>query len=74
MTGRNGGTLTKLGTVLVLLGVSVWIVYAVLRWGLGLDVDVSDALPFHLAGVVPGSLLRHRRWFLRLLRRSSRDA
>lgn len=57
-TSKN---LTTLGNVLIGLGVAVWGVYALARWGLGWDVSVSQFLPFHLAGVLPGALLRHRK-------------
>ncbi|MBN1843708.1 MAG: hypothetical protein JW883_15700 [Deltaproteobacteria bacterium] len=61
--------LTALGTVLVILGVAVWGVYAVVRWGLGWDVTGREFLPYHLAGVVPGMILRRRRFFLGIIRR-----
>jgi hypothetical protein len=48
----------KTGTVLIILGVSVWGVYAVLHYVLDIDVSSRDFLAFHLAGVVPGALLR----------------
>ena len=55
------------GNVLILLGVSVWCVYAVLRWGLGWDLTLERFLTLHLLGVIPGSILRHwhrvRGWF-----------
>lgn len=56
----------NVGNLLIALGVAVWVVYAVARWGLGMEVTVSRFLPFHLAGVVPGALLRHRHFFRRL--------
>ena len=46
---------------------AVWMVYAVLHYGLGWKVTVLRFLPFHLAGVVPGMLLRHHRFFRRVL-------
>ena len=64
---------TILGTVLLWLGVAVWGVYAVMRWGLGRDVNAAAFLPFHLAGVIPGVLLRRRRWLLRGLARLRRS-
>jgi len=47
------------GSVLILLGVCVWAVYAVLRWGLGWELSLEGFLTFHLLGVIPGSILRH---------------
>ena len=64
MDSRTSNNLTILGNVLIGLGVAVWGVYALARWGFGQDVSVSRFLPFHLFGVIPGALLRHRpkRW------------
>ena len=61
--------LTTLGTVLVILGVAVWGVYAAVRWGLEWDVTGREFLPYHLAGVVPGMILRRRRFFQAIIRR-----
>jgi hypothetical protein len=61
--------LTTLGTVLVILGVAVWGVYAVVRWGMHLEVTGRQFLPYHLAGVVPGMILRRRRFFQAIFRR-----
>jgi hypothetical protein len=44
---------------LILVGVAVWAVYA-LAWLAGLEPEARAYLPFHLAGVVPGSILA--RW------------
>lgn len=55
--------LSSLGTVLVVLGVAVWGVYTILRWGMAWDVTGRQFLPYHLAGVVPGMILRRRRFF-----------
>jgi hypothetical protein len=60
--------LTTLGTVLILLGVSVWGVYALCRWGFGWDVSERYFLGFHLAGVIPGSILTRRRLLKRLFK------
>lgn len=63
----------RIGRMLVLAGVAVWPVYGILRWGVGMDIAVQEALPFHLLGVVPGSILARwrmvRRAVLRLLRK-----
>ncbi len=49
------------GSYLIAAGVAVWPVYVVLKV-LAVPVEVEDVLPFHLAGVIPGTLLR--RWEL----------
>ncbi len=61
--------LSQVGSVLVLLGVAVWGVYAVVRWGLGWDVKGIRFLPYHLAGVVPGMILRRRDFLLKVLQK-----
>lgn len=58
-----------LGNVLVVLGVAVWGVYAVMRWGMDFSVTGRQFLPYHLAGVIPGMVLRRRRFFQRVLQR-----
>lgn len=68
MDAKPKDRLTTLGTVLVILGVAVWGVYAVGRWGLGWQVTGRQFLPYHLAGVIPGMILRRRVWFLGLLK------
>lgn len=66
---REKDLLKILGTILLFLGVAVWGVYAVLRFGLGWDVTGRQFLPYHLAGVVPGAILRRRRFFQGMIRR-----
>jgi len=51
-------TLTNLGKVLFYIGGIVWIIYAVAKYLLDWDVNVRQFLPYHLAAVVPGVLLR----------------
>lgn len=68
MSEGSKDRLTTLGTVLVILGVAVWAVYAAARWAMGWQVTGRQFLPYHLAGVVPGMLLRRRRWLQGLLR------
>jgi hypothetical protein len=58
-----------IGTVLVIMGVSVWGVYAIERYFLNMDVQPLQFLTYHLAGVIPGSLLRHHRFFKELIKR-----
>jgi hypothetical protein len=59
-----------IGTLLVIVGVSVWGAYALERYILNMDVHAWQFLPYHLAGVIPGSLLRHHRFFKKLLKKS----
>jgi hypothetical protein len=48
-----------IGLVLLGGGIMVWAVYAVV-WAAGGEPEVGSFLPFHLSGVIPGSLLA--RW------------
>ncbi len=41
------------------LGGAVWLVYAACKYALGWDVTIRQFLPFHLAAIIPGVLLRH---------------
>jgi hypothetical protein len=66
MEKQQGDRLSKAGSVLVALGVAVWGLYAVLRWGFGYEVTGRQFLPYHLAGVIPGMILRRRHWFANL--------
>jgi hypothetical protein len=59
-----------IGTVLVIMGVSVWGVYAIERYVLKMDVHSVQFLAYHLAGVIPGSLLRHHKFFLGLVKKT----
>jgi hypothetical protein len=45
--------------VLLIGGISVWAVYGIV-WLTGAEPDVRAFLPFHLGGVIPGSLVT--RW------------
>jgi hypothetical protein len=65
---RRADPLRTVGNVLLALGVAAWAVYAVLRYALGWNVTGLQFLPYHLAGVVPGMLLRRHHFFRRLLR------
>ena len=66
---RKKDLLKILGTILLFLGVAVWGVYAVLRFGLGWDVTGRQFLLYHLAGVVPGVILRRHSFLMGLVRR-----
>jgi hypothetical protein len=62
MAEKKEGFLKLLGTILLCAGVTVWAVYAVLRIWMGWNITAQQFLPYHLAGVLPGLILRHR-WF-----------
>jgi hypothetical protein len=55
--------LKAFGNILLTLGVGMWGAYAVLRYGMGWEVTARQFLPYHLAGVVPGMILRRHRFF-----------
>ena len=61
--------LRTIGTVLVIMGVSVWGVYAIERYVLKMDIHSMHFLAYHLAGVIPGSLLRHHKFLVGLVRK-----
>ena len=67
--GDEKDPLRTVGTILLYAGVAVWIVYAVVRYVLGWDVTGRQFLPYHLAGVVPGAILRRHQFFRRIVRR-----
>ena len=69
MDKRERDLLKIFGTILLTVGVGVWGLYAVLRFGIGWDVTVRQFLPYHLAGVVPGMILRRHRFFQGIVRR-----
>jgi len=71
MEEKDRDWLTTLGTALVVVGVAVWGAYALVRWGLRWEVTGRQFLPYHLAGVIPGMILRRRRLLHRLLKRLS---
>ena len=54
------------GRILILLGVAMWIPYAVLLLSGG-EPEVGRFLPFHLAGVIPGALLARWDWIRKRL-------
>lgn len=53
-------SLARLGSVLFYIGGAVWLVYAVVKYLFGWDVNVRQFLPYHLVVVIPGVLLK--RW------------
>jgi len=52
-------SIARLGNIMFYLGGLVWIVFAACKYGLEMDVNVRQFLPFHLAAIIPGVLLRH---------------
>lgn len=52
-------SIARLGDVMFYLGGAVWGVYALAKYALGWNVTVRQFLPFHLAAIIPGVLLRH---------------
>lgn len=48
----------KLGTILFYIGGCVWIVFAVCKYLLEWDVTLRQFLPYHLAAVIPGIILK----------------
>lgn len=49
----------RVGTVLFYLGGVVWLVYVIVKYLLGWDVSIRQFLPYHLAAVIPGIILKH---------------
>ena len=50
---------SRLGSLLIFVGVGVWGVYAAERFALGWNVAFLDFLPYHLAAISPGMYLRN---------------
>ncbi len=67
-SGAMKTTIERIGGLLILVGAAVWVVWLVVRLAGG-DPQVGDYLPFHLAGVIPGSLLARWHAIKRLIRR-----
>ena len=72
MSGDRKGRdwIRTIGTGLVIMGVSVWGVYAIERYLLKMDVYSLHFLAYHLAGVIPGTLLRHHKFFAGLIKKT----
>ena len=49
----------RLGNILVFIGVSMWGPYAIGKYLLGWDISDRQVLPYHLAVIIPGIMLRH---------------
>lgn len=69
MNKNERDLLEILGTILLALGVGVWGAYAVLRFGMDWDVTARQFLPYHLAGVAPGMILKRHRFFRGIVKR-----
>ena len=68
MTDRPGRDwVQNLGTVLIGVGVSMWIIYAVGRYVLGWNITDREFLPYHLVTILPGMILRYHRFFFEYL-------
>ncbi|TAL23621.1 MAG: hypothetical protein EPN94_09135 [Nitrospirae bacterium] len=66
-----------LGTVLIIIGVSMWGVYAIGKYLLGWQITDRDFLPYHLAAIIPGMILKYHRSYSdiikkRILRRGNK--
>lgn len=57
-------SLALAGTVLFYLGGAVWLLYATVKYLLGWDVSLRQFLPYHLAAVIPGVLLKRCSGFI----------
>ena len=51
-------SIARLGNVLFSIGGAVWLVYAVVKYLLGWDVNLRQFLPYHLVAVISGVLLK----------------
>ena len=55
----------RIGRYLIIFGVLVWGVWLAVKWSGG-EANVQYFLPFHLSGVIPGSIMSRwgaiRRW------------
>jgi len=52
-----------LGTALIIIGAGMWGVYAIGKYLLGWQITDRDFLPYHLAVILPGMILRYHRFF-----------
>lgn len=57
-------SLAHAGTVLFYLGGAVWIIYVLVKYLLGWDVTLRQFLPYHLAAVIPGVILKRCSGFI----------
>jgi hypothetical protein len=68
MEMESGGKdrVQQAGSLLLAIGVGMWGVYAVGRYLLGWDISDRQFLPYHLAVIIPGMIIR---FYLPRLRR-----
>lgn len=52
-----------LGTALIVIGAGMWGVYAIGKYLLGWQITDRDFLPYHLAVILPGMILRYHYFF-----------
>ena len=57
---------TRLGNILIVVGVSIWVLYGLARWQFEYAWPVMPFLVVHLIFVVPGAFLAGRGWTRRL--------
>ena len=60
-------TATRLGYILSISGVCVWVLYAIAKFVGGYEGPVTPFLVVHLMFVVPGAFLAGRRWTRRVI-------
>lgn len=65
---RNGNQIKAdwlkiIGTALIAIGVSMWVVYAVGKYLIGWQITDREFLPYHLGAVIPGVVLRYHQFF-----------
>lgn len=57
-------SIARTGAVLFYLGGGVWILYALVKYLLGWDVSLRQFLPYHLAAIIPGVILKRCSGFI----------
>lgn len=71
VSGLNteGDWVRRLGTILIIIGVSLWGVYAIGKYLLGWQITDRDFLPYHLAVIIPGMILKYYRSYLDIIKK-----
>ena len=64
---------SKWANSLILLGVAVWLPYALLKYIVQMPVHIAPFLTLHLLGVIPGSLLKRGPEIYQFLQRKKND-
>jgi hypothetical protein len=49
----------RIGAVLFYIGGLVWVIFTVAKYLLDYDVSASQFLPYHLAAIIPGVILKY---------------